>query len=553
MGQTTNNPLPETYYLDYFNFLLSFTQKNYANIIGKKELSFIKKFQTLSFEAKCLFVRISNRKGPAFRASKLVYREIPNLNPSIKELCRNEFVSFENKLDAKELLLLFTKTEILKLGKVNDWQSLYSSSSKKDDIIFSITDGVNEDKITKILFDEEVIIFFECVELINFFKLLFFGDLYSDMTQFVIKDLGNIKLEDFTGVTFSPNFDTREEIDEYIKIAKIYQEFKSEKELLSPLDCYYWFNDLQLTINSPNHKKIKSLYKRFIIKLAKHLETNNLLTEALEIYQKLNVSPVRERRVRLLAKLNELAQANQLAKEILENPEDANEELFAKDFLNAKEGKIKKSTTRSLKTAEEIVIERNTSINVEQQAIAYFESKGYHAFHTENTLWRFLFGLVFWEETYDLSQNSFHHPLQRSPSDLRDLSFYEKRSVAIDKRLKSIRSKKKFNSLVNDTYSLKYGIANYLVFWNEQLLEVSLKSIELLPLIGLKKILLMIAKHVKTNSTGFPDLFIFRNKEYHFYEIKSPTDQLSAQQLFWIDYLNKCKIKADVLKVKWQK
>jgi len=192
MGQTAKNLLPETYYLDYFNFLLDFIEKNYANIIGIRENSFIEKFQSLSFDAKLLFVRLSNRKGPAFRVSKLVYREIPNIGPLLEELGRNQFISFDNKLNTEELLQLFTKIEITKVCKRHQWDQYYRSNNKKDDIIFSIIEHINEEIIKNSFFDEDVIIFFECTELNVFLKLLFFGDLYSDMTQFVIQLLQEV-------------------------------------------------------------------------------------------------------------------------------------------------------------------------------------------------------------------------------------------------------------------------------------------------------------------------------------------------------------------------
>jgi len=553
MGQTTQNTLPDTYYLDYFNFLLGFIQNNYTNIINSEEERFIKTFQNLTLDGQCIFVRLANRKGSYFRKSKLFYREIENIGLSLDDLHRNRFISYDNKNHIENILFLFTKSELIHIGKAKGWNNFYKNSYKKEDIIFSIIEHIEHSDVYDSLFDEDTIIFFESDDLVSFFKLLFFGDQYSDMTQFVIRDIGNIKLENYDEVDFTPNFSSREEVNKYLEIANAYQIFKELKELVSPLKCYQWFVDEDILLSPPYHTKHGKIYCKLIIKLGKLLEQNSFLIESLQIYSRINISPARERQVRLLTRLNEIEKAKSLAEEMVNQPDNPSEALFAKDFLNAGDKRIKRSTTASLKSANEISVVRDQSRSVERLAVDYFEQNGYEAFHTENSLWRFLFGLVFWEETYDTDQNTFHHPLQRLPSDIHDLSFYENRKEAIEIKLSSLRSRKVVYSKLEKTYQEKYGIANQFVYWSDEMLMLSLKAVELMPLKGLKEVLRMIAIQVKSNSTGFPDLFIFKNKSYHFYEIKSPNDHLSAQQLFWIDFMTKWNIKADVLKVSWEK
>ena len=50
---------------------------------------------------------------------------------------------------------------------------------------------------------------------------------------------------------------------------------------------------------------------------------------------------------------------------------------------------------------------------------------------------------------------------------------------------------------------------------------------------------------------GFPDLFIFKDSEYQFIEVKSPTDHLSAIQYFWHDFLRKAGIETQLCRVVW--
>ncbi|MEL7148126.1 MAG: VRR-NUC domain-containing protein, partial [Bacteroidota bacterium] len=480
-------------------------------------------------------------------------REIDNIGLALEELRRNKFISFGNEEGVASFVFLFTKPEIISLSEAYGWDAFFKKSQRKEDIIFSIIEQVSTTEVFEVLFDEDRIIFFESSPLVNFFKLLFFGDQYSDMTQFVMRDLGNVKLENFDNVDFTPNFHSREEVVEYITYIETYQTYKEAKDLLTPLKCYQWFTDAEVSPPSDFGTKSGKLYSKIVLKLGKLLEQGGFTIEALDIYRKTSQSPSRERQVRLLTRLNELEEATTIAKSIIEQPKTATEALFAKDYLNQNTGRIKRSTTLSLKAADEITLIQDPALSVERQAVRYFQEQGFEAFHTENSLWRFLFGTIFWTETYDTSQSTFHHPLQRLPSDMQDKSFYDKRADAINEKLKKLRSKKSLLRTMEDVYANKYGIANPYVYWSDDLLTLSMKAVELMPLKGLKEVLKMIAIQVKTNSTGFPDLFVFQNRNYHFYEIKSPTDQLSAQQLFWIDFMHKWNIRADVLKVNWER
>jgi hypothetical protein len=57
------------------------------------------------------------------------------------------------------------------------------------------------------------------------------------------------------------------------------------------------------------------------------------------------------------------------------------------------------------------------------------------------------------------------------------------------------------------------------------------------------------SKNLKDNSTGFPDLFVWKDKTYHLYEIKSPNDHLSSQQLFWLNFMQSLGIHAKIIRV----
>lgn len=207
--------------------------------------------------------------------------------------------------------------------------------------------------------------------------------------------------------------------------------------------------------------------------------------------------------------------------------------------------------TDRLKSAPSISILKDPDIKVEQAVIQHFENEGWEGFHAENFIWRGIFGLVFWEEIFDVSHGSFHQPLQRQPSDLNESHFFESREKLLKKKLQQFNTRVKLTKHLQEIYKSKDGIANRFVSWHDSLLPIIEIMVAKVPLAGLKKVLMEMSKNMKENSAGFPDLFIWSGKKYHFYEVKSPNDHLSAQQLFWLTFLEQSKIKVDVLRVKY--
>ena len=59
------------------------------------------------------------------------------------------------------------------------------------------------------------------------------------------------------------------------------------------------------------------------------------------------------------------------------------------------------------------------------------------------------------------------------------------------------------------------------------------------------------ARSLRENLRGFPDLFMWGDGEYSFVEVKSPTDSLSNQQLYWLRFFESINVRSKVLRVEW--
>lgn len=535
--------LPPKYYLDYFRYLMNFVSEKSHKLLGRVGKDFISNFNKLDEDAQCLTIRMANRKGEYFRMSKITYEEISSVGSAVDLLIVSDFASLEPPNDPL-LFKLFTKSELIKIFPEKGFEK-----KRKEEILTQLFEESVLTDYQKInSFD--TLIYFQKQEEIEFLKMLFFGHNHGMMTEFVIRDIGNIKLENLDNHQFTPWFSSHEEalaVFELSKLNRLIKDFinislpESLIEAIAPIN---WNN----LIDYPNARKSAD---RIMLRLGEYFEKTGFYEEALSYYALAKKHPCRERQIRIYQKLGKTDEALDLAKYIYEEPYNASEKIFAKDFISKTGKRNLRSTTSRIKISDEITVAKGGNKRVEDKSLAHFSNLGFEGIHAENQLWRSLFGLLYWDELFDSEYATFHHPLQRAPSDLYSTAFYESRKSQLINKLKTLKTKKQLIKLIKVTYDKKQGINNPLVWWNESLLFAIETCIARLPLTGLKKVLLEISKNIKDNSTGFPDLFIWNEKSYQFYEVKSQNDHLSAQQLFWLDFFAECKIKSEILRVNY--
>ncbi len=566
--------LETTYYLTNFEYLLNFIAKNYKQLLTTHELTLIQQFFKLSEPARCLYVRMCNRKGVIFKISGLQYQEIPSTQEAAHELMINHFVTElnnEHETHFADLLTVFTKKELLGFMQVYDFKLHKANKNLKiNEIYYIILTNISYSIFLK-LADSHNIIIKNYHNEISFFKFLFFGNTYQDMTDFVMRDMGMTKFEDFDEKKFTPLFQTRAEADEKWAIIEAHHTLSAYLETTNTTINYksieiffkQWFLSHALI-----HETSANAYQRLAIrlgeifekqKLPEKLEENNAYTYleiALQFYEHATMPPARERQCRILATLGHIEKALLICEQIIANPQNANELTFASDFsekllkknLKTKE-KTLKMVTKYLKEAQSIYIEITHKHAVENGVVSYFQQQGFQGIFVENYAWRAIFALVFWDIIFDFN---IHNPLQKRPSDFYTNSFFEKRKVLFINHLESITNKELLQKLVEKNYQEKYNFTNSFMQWHESILPLATLFIELLPLEGLKMVLLEMAKDMHKGLTGFPDVLIWNETEYCLIEVKSPTDTLSAQQLFWLNFFEKNGIKAKVLKVIFQ-
>jgi hypothetical protein len=555
--------LPPKYYLTYFQYLIDFVKKKYQHILNETEQNFLGAFEALTEDEKCLFIRFSNRTGSFFRTEKLKYAEIEDIPVVLNALIDKQFiepVAASHLLQAGEVLNIFSKSELIELAKMLNLETRGKASLKKEEVLDWLLEVGNWEEITewithasggviKVLKETEV----------QMLKFLFFGSRHGDMTEFVTRDLGFQQYEKFDEDKMVAYFQTRQEVEDKLKVSLAREDFYLMQQAeIETIEIYNWFMDWTDTHRKELSEIAVPTYNRFALKVALYLEKKKALDEALTIFRQTEESPSRERQVRILDKQKNREEAKALCELMLTEPQNADEQFFAEDFLNRLEAqlqkkKAKKAVTEQLHNSASITIDALWKRQVEFGVIDYYERKGLKAEFSENHLWRSLFGLLFWDIIFDTDTLAIHHPLQRSPSDLFKPTFFEKRKEKMEERLKILEDADATTVYMNRIFFEKFGLTNPLVDWYGGLFPLVLKLLEKLSAEQISLITLEMARNLRENVRGFPDLFMWGDGEYCFVEVKSPTDSLSNQQLFWQRFFASINVNAKVLRVEFQK
>lgn len=553
--------LTPRYYLDNFRYVLDLVKRLYGPILNEAERDFMRRFAELSVDAQSLFVRFSNRKGLFFRVNKLHYDEITDLPAALGELLLAGFVerlSTHHEIMGRDALGVFTKPELLTLLPLEPEELKPLKSLKKEAVVAYALHELDFGEIVTSLTTFETVVKTGFEAEVMMVKYLFFGNRGSDMTEFVVRDLGMQNFERHDESKMTARFRSRKEVEDKLLISLTNEEFYDLKTSETPAeDIYNWFLNWNETRPELSEIAIPG-YQRLVCKVGGFLERQKLPDQALAVYELSDRVPARERRARLLFKNGSMEEALALCDEIAVTPQNAEERYFATDFRDkilglSEKKRSRKATTRFLSDAESVNIPAAYRHHVEAGVMNHYLEADFDAAFTENYPWRGLFGLVFWDIIYDANVSAIHHPLQRAPSDFYLPDFYLRREALLRNRLAELETRDDWRRHVGRTYNAKYGITNVLVDWNDELLGLVNQIIAVLNVEQLRLILTEMARNVREHTRGFPDLLIWNEAgDYDFVEVKSPTDHLGPQQLHWLQFFQTIGVKAKVVRVIWE-
>jgi len=522
-------------------------------------LDYAENFESLSEQAQSLYVRLALRKGPVFRSDKLSYGDIENI-----DLCATELESagyMDYHVDEMELLELLTKAELM------EWvpEIVGAKRMKRDELVVLIQSEVDMSSCTvpfsiyRPLGGERLLLY----------RLLFFGNLNQDFSEFVLTDMGMLKYENYTMSPSARLFNSRESIDHSWALFEMgevceqliqQQEFDQLRTLISEIPVLSQSEEISSGVLSRRQD-------RLLNHVGRHLERQNFIDDSLFVYGLAHSPPARERRARVLRKHGKETESLRLCEEIIVSPINEEELEFATRFAYQLSKKLRGSSSidPSILEFEALTVGLTKPLSgthgVEDAVRLWYEEKGDRCFYVENGLVPSLFGLCFWDIIFEPLQGAFVNPFQRGPLDLFSSSFHSSREQAISERLNELEMPGEIQRRAHVFFSSKHGIANYFVRWDivtPELLDLALTRIPGRDLLAMFSRMLF---DLRSNCSGFPDLINFPNKcgcespndrNYEMVEVKGPGDKLQLNQKRWIKAFSSNHIPFKLVSVEWR-
>lgn len=556
MNNTPNPPvdLAPDYYLNNFRFLLDWVHQRYADLLNGQEQRFIQTFYTLEHGAQCLLVRLSSRKGPLFRRDKLDYAEIANLDSSAQQLVEAGLLHRDCEISLETLANTLTKPELLTLFSA---QLAGLKQARKEVLIQELQTQFTGPQCwhrwTSNQFGDAY--YLDNQAIIQTLLLLFFGNAYQDLTEFVLQDLGLFRYESYSIDHQHRLFKSRAELDQYQQLIHLREQLELDNSIETLIQIAA---QLQLPGTSTN-EKLQRRRSKLSNYIAYELERAGEHLLARQLYEQSHLSPARERRIRLLEKQEDFSSAWTLLTELLEQPRDEQELQVAHRMAPRLAKKLGITFPKKTATAiceqhvnlPPIIDEQGNALRVEEVVRLSLDSEIAPCVYAENALIGGLFGLWLWPEMFRGIEGAFANPFQAAPLDLYQENFIANRPGI--NALRALLGTGQYQAHILHHWETKSGIANHFVNWSflsKELLELALQCI---PATHLAVIFERLLFDIKNNRSGFPDLIQFfpEQKTYRMIEVKGPGDRIQDNQARWLDYFCRHNIPAEVCYVRW--
>lgn len=527
-----NEAPPADYYADNLRTLIQSVLDQYPDLLKREELGFGKTILSLSDDAVRLFTRLIARKPVYIREDSLHYTEIANLDDAVRELERHDFISINSIDQIEDALQTLTVAELRQLGPELD------KGLRKQTLIDSLQDCFNEDELAELLTNQFSWLCIEVGDLLALFQLLFFGNSYQQLEEFVIRDLGLSRFEHYPLSRENRMFSTRSHLDRFCELTHLAGIVDEHGTKITDEFFTVVFNRL----NTPESNRVcERIRSQTLNALARNLERIEQNAFALLCYERSNLPPARERMMRVLHGESRIYETEEIRQEIFNAPITLEELQFAQRFKRPKHQHAD-IETRVTDMPEAM------SDSIEIHAALELISEGKQAWHLENALAMGLFALAYWDWLFAPVKGAFVNPFQASPLDLYWPEFFEsRRDICTD----PLKEPEKLKANILNTAAQKNGITSHLVSWSLFSSPIIEKVFEAIKTEQLCNLLSIVVEDLRQFKSGFPDLTVIdQDGKIEFVEVKGPGDQLRPNQRLWIERLMRADIPVSVWRFK---
>lgn len=536
--------LPPFYYRDHFRELLDFVRVSYAHALAPQHERFIDEFSRLSQPAQCLYVRLVNRKGRVFRKSRLRYPDIGDLAAPLAELAGHGWVAPPGADHYVDLVDSLTRRELVEL-LLPEFPGLARSLRKKEYLSLALDVDAPEKLLASI--DVNRFVTQRRYDDVQYLMYLYFGRLPDGLEKFTMRDLGVVRVQNFTS-EFEPRFEAREEaLENYYYACRLH-----DLEKLGRTQTLTAILDERDRWPEPKYTGAARLRDRLALKLGRAAERAGNRADAIATYRTSPSADCSERLVRTLLAVGEREEAKQLLLSYRGRAARDSRWLFADDLYGRKFGGERKTpATALLQDAPGIELDESWTGSPERGAVEWFRKQDQRAWRVENSLWRTLFGLLFWEQLFGEDSTSIHSPFEWRPEALSNGRFLAQHQSVIDARLAGLDDTAATAKQLLKTSTRHYGTKNGVFRWRRQTLEALFAFLQAVPGAALAAPLNRMCRRFSEYCHGYPDLLVIDDGGARLVEVKAEGDQLRPNQLRRLRELNDAGLRADVLNVAW--
>lgn len=424
-----NSPaLPEPfYYLHNFRAVLAWIGERYADLLDDQERAFIAAFAELPEASQALLVRMVMRKGTLFREGKLAYAEIGDTRAAVQPLLALGWVDAQPTLELAQLFGLLKKDELSQLFR----DHLGRANLRKDALLERLQPLFPEARrLAEWQADfAEPVYELRCMALCDRLRLMYFGNLWQDWSEFVLADLGIYRYESVEFSADSRGFRLRADVDAYLHLFDCRQRFdlgEPLEELLAGLPGEPYANPWL------EGRRVKLLFQ-----FAQHCEKQRDFDLAQRLYRQSSHPGARLRAIRSLERGERFAEAHALAREASCAPESDAERQGLARLLPRLQGKLglprqARAAAPEIDRLDLCLAFPSEPCSVEWAVREHLEEPGCAVHYVENGLINSLFGLLCWEAIFAAIPGAFFHPFHSAPADLHSADFRQRRAALFE-------------------------------------------------------------------------------------------------------------------------
>jgi tetratricopeptide (TPR) repeat protein len=533
------------YYLNNFMQVLDWLEHRYADVLSVEEQHFIERFKYLPRESRALLVRMVMRKGVHFRAGKLSYVEIGDIASAAGPLLESGWIDEQTLLSIEELFDVLLKAELLQcLGSV-----IEQPKGKKADWLPTLIEQFPEPRCFRQWCPtlDERLFSLTIMGLCDRLRLMFFGNLYQDWSEFVLADLGIFTYEKVEFCADSRGLRCREDVDACLFLHECQQRFEAGEALEVVV------GDITgLALNNPWLQRRQG---KLLFQIGQYCERVADFPTALSIYRACAYPGAWLRMIRVLERMGEYQQALELA--LGQTAPSAAEQQGLSRIVPRLRRKLggpplKRPASRQVQRLDLHLPRTDPDLSVEFHVQAHLAEDAAPVHYVENSLINSLFGLLCWPAIFAPLPGAFFHPFQRGPVDLLNEDFHERRAGLFQSCLNELEDGR-YVQTIRERYAAKWGVQSPFVFWGVLTEELLDQALACLPAAHLRHWFNRLLLDIKANRAGMPDLIQFwpQDRTYRMIEVKGPGDRLQDNQVRWLEFCHEHQMPIAVCYVQW--